>query len=182
MKKFFPRLTVRDISILGLLMAITALLSIFCTFRLGTIVKIPMKFISVFITAFLYGPIYGGLVAAIGDILNCLLAPVGPFVPQITFTEFLSGFAFGVFFIKPAATKTDFAVRVILSVFVQLFIDICVNTFIFTYWLHWFSTFWAAFLVRLPAAIIKLFLQLFLLLASFPLASRLESLKLGGKN
>ena len=59
-KKFFPRLCVRDLCILGLLMAITVLLSVFCTFRIGTLVKIPMKFISVFVVAAIYGPVWGG--------------------------------------------------------------------------------------------------------------------------
>ena len=95
-KRFFPPLKVRDICILGLLMAITTLLSVFCTFRLGTVVKIPLKFISVFMTAILYGPLYGGLVAAIGDIMNCILAPSGPIIPQITVIEFISGFTFGI--------------------------------------------------------------------------------------
>ncbi len=173
-KKFFPHLKVRDISTLGLLMAITALLAIYCTFRLGTLVKIPMKFISVFITAVLYGPFYGGLVAAIGDILNCVLAPVGPFVPQITIMEFVSGFVFGLFFMKENLSKTDYAVRTILCVFVQLFIDLVVNTMMYTFWLGWFSTFWSAFLLRTPAAIIKLFLQMLLLLATYPLVKRIK--------
>ncbi len=179
-KKFFPKLSSRDISVLGLLMAITALLAIFCTFRLGTIVKIPTKFISVFITAFLYGPFYGGLSAAVGDILNCILAPVGPFVPQITFMEFVSGFIFGLFFLKENLSKTEYAVRIILCVFVHLFIDLVLNTAMYTFWLGWFSTFWTAFFVRTPASVIKLFLQLFLLLSIHPLLNRLKSLNQKG--
>ena len=175
MKKiFFPKLSVRDVCILGLLMAVTTLLSVFCTFRIGTVVKIPMKFISVFLTAVLYGPVYGGIIAAAGDLLNCLLAPSGPIIPQITVIEFLCGFVFGLCFIKKDLSKTDYCVRVIICAFLQLFIDMIVTTAVFSLWLGWYGSFTAGFIVRTPAGIIKLFLHIIILIAIRPLTQRLK--------
>ncbi|MBE7031975.1 MAG: folate family ECF transporter S component [Ruminococcaceae bacterium] len=175
--RFFPSLKVRDICILGLLMAITTLLSVFCTFRLGTVVKIPLKFISVFLTAILYGPVYGGLVAAVGDIMNCILAPSGPIIPQITVIEFISGFTFGLFFLKKNLSRTDYAVRVILCAFCQLFIDMVITTTVFSLWLGWYATFTAGFIIRVPAGVIKLILHIIVPITLYPLTITLSRLK-----
>ena len=175
-KRFFPNLTPRDICILGLLMAITTLLSVFCTFRLGTVVKIPLKFISVFLTAFLYGPIYGGLVAAAGDLLNCLLAPSGPIIPQITVIEFLSGFTFGICFLNKNISKNEYIVRTIICAFLQLAIDMIITTAVFSLWLGWYGNFAAGFIVRTPAGVIKLLLHIVVLIAIYPLSLTLNRL------
>ena len=181
-KRFFPPLKVRDICILGLLIAITTLLSVFCTFRFGTVGKIPLKFISVFLTAMLYGPVYGGLVAAVGDIMNCILAPSGPIIPQITVIEFISGFTFGLFFLKQHLSRTDYTVRVIFCAFCQLFIDMVITTAVFSLWLGWYSTFLAGFIFRTPAGAIKLVLHITVLIAIYPLTITMNQLKLKEKS
>lgn len=176
-KLFFPKLSIRDVCILGLLMAITTLLSVFCTFRLGSVAKIPMKFISVFITAFLYGPVLGGFVAATGDLLNCLIAPSGPIIPQITVIEFLSGFVFGLCFLKKDLSKTDYCVRVIICGFLLAFIDMVITTAVFSLWLKWYQTFATAFVLRTPAGVVKLFLHITILMALRTLTKSLLRLK-----
>lgn len=165
MQKFFPKLTVKSLCTLGLLMAITALLSIFCTFRIGSVIKIPIKFISVFVTAAIFGPIFGGITGAVGDLLNCILAPSGPIIPQITAIEFLSGFVYGLFFFKPNLTKKTFLIRVVLCVLVQFFIDMFITTALFVQ-LTWYPTFWSAFAARIIAGVIKPVLQIAMLLMS----------------
>ena len=92
------KLTAKKLCILAMLTALTVVLAVYGTFRIGNVIKIPTKFITVFISAALYGPIWGGVVAAIGDLLNSFLMPVGPWLPQITIVEFLCGFMFGLFF------------------------------------------------------------------------------------
>ncbi len=149
---------------LGLLVAITALLSIFCTFRVGTVVKIPLKFISVFVTGAMYGPIFSGLTAATGDLLNCLLAPSGPIIPQITLIEFLSGFVYGLFFFKPNLSKKSYIVRTILCVGIQFLIDMFLTTALFSLWLGWYPSFAVAFYTRIAAGVIKPILQAAVLL------------------
>lgn len=176
MKKFFPPLTVKRLCVLGLLMAITALLSIFCTFRIGTIVKIPLKFISVYITGALFGPVFAGLTAAAGDLLNCFLAPSGPLIPQITAIEFLSGAVFGLFFFAPRLTKKSYILRTVLCVLVQFGIDMFITTAVFTFWLGWYPTFRVAFATRIIAGIIKVILQAAVLLATGKYIDRFRQL------
>ena len=176
LKKFFPPLTVKKLCVLGLLMAITALLSIFCTFRIGTVVKIPLKFISIFITGALFGPVFAGLTAAVGDLLNCFLAPSGPIIPQITVIEFLSGAVYGLFFFKPHLAKNGYLFRTILCVLVLFFIDMVLTTAVFTFWLGWYPSFSVAFATRIIAGIIKVILQAAVLLAARKYIDRFRQL------
>ncbi len=181
MKKFFPRLTVRDLCILGLITAITALLSIFFTFRIGTIYKFPLKFISVFVTAVLYGPFWGGICAAIGDILNCFIAPVGPFVPQITVLEFISGFVFGLFFLKCNISKKSYIKRVLLCSIAQLILASVLNTTVYAYWLKWYPDFSTAFAIRIPACLLNCVLHLIILIPIYSTTEHLKQHKAMGK-
>ena len=97
--------TVKKTATLGILIAITVLLAIYMTFRVGNQIKIPMKFITIFITGALYGPLSAGIVAAISDLLNAFLVPVGPPLLQITLIEFIGGVVFGLFFYKTKNNK-----------------------------------------------------------------------------
>ena len=91
--------SVQALCTLALLIAIAVLLSIYATFRVGSAIKIPFKFIAVFITAAVFGPLWGGCVGALSDIIAFMINPVGgAFIPQITMVEFLYGFTYGLFF------------------------------------------------------------------------------------
>lgn len=159
LKKHIPPLTVKNLCILALLMAITTLLSIFCTFRFGPYIKIPMKFISIFVTGAIFGPLFAGLTAAIGDLLNCILAPSGPIIPQITIIEFISGTVYGLFFFKSNLSKNNYIFRTIICVALQFCIDMFLTTALFTYWLNWYPSFGVGFITRIAAGAIKVVLQ-----------------------
>ena len=179
-KNFFPRLSVKDICTLGLLFAITVVLAVFGTFRIGDAVKIPTKFISVFVTAAIYGPVWGGMCAATGDLLNAVLAPVGAMLPQITLVEFVSGFAYGLFFIKSGEySKPDFALRVTGCVLAQFCVDMVLTTAVLTYWVGYFPQFKTAFLFRLPAGLVKAVLQLMLIMPCRGLIERIKKTAYG---
>ncbi len=174
--KFFPRLSVKGICGLGLILAITVLLAVFGTFRIGEIVKIPTKFIGVFIAAVTFGPVWGGICGALGDLLNALIAPVGPFLPQITLLELVSGFTYGIFFMKSGEfSKNEFAVRTVICVFAQFLIDMLLTTAVLTYWVKYYPGFLTAFAVRLPAGLVKAALQVLIILPCRDLVERIRT-------
>lgn len=163
MKKYF-RVTVKDLCRIGVLTAITAILAMFFTFRVGNTLKIPMKFISVFITGVFYGPVWAAVSAAIGDILNAVLMPVGGIMPQITLVEFLSGAIYGVCFYKRINSKS-FILMALICVVMQLLLD----TFLTSYFLAeatYFPSFTAAVTLRFPCSILKAALQSVVILPS----------------
>lgn len=98
---YVPEFTTKNICTLGLLIAITVVLSIISGYlRIGNISKLSISFISIFITAYAFGGITGGLVGALADLISCFINPVGPLMIQITIIEFLFGFIYGFFFYK----------------------------------------------------------------------------------
>lgn len=148
------KFTTRKICLLGVFAAITAILGIFATFRIGNQIKVPLKFITVFMTGAMFGPVSGGLVAAIADILNAVLVPVGPIMPQITAVEFLYGYIYGAFFYKARENKAYY-LRAMLCCLLQFAIGITLTSKLLTD-VGYFSSFAAAVAIRMPAALVTL--------------------------
>ena len=154
----FSKITLKKLCILSLMTAITAVLSIYCTFRIGNAIKIPFKFVSVFFTAVIFGPFWGGTIAVLGDILNVFLAPSGPWIPIITAIEFLNGAVFGMFFYKRSYETKSYLLRTLICCIILFIADMFLSSSVLTS-VGYFPTFLTAFTVRLPAGIIKIFIQ-----------------------
>ncbi len=161
MKKFFgfPHLRVSDICAIAMLMALTAILAIFCTFRIGDLVKIPFKFISVFIAGVFFGPWIGGLCGAVGDILNVILVPSGAPIPALTLLEFLVGFVCGTLFYNQQVKNKTYIVKCFICAIIMFLIDMLLTTLVLLS-VGYFPNFAVAFSLRLPAGIIKAVIQL----------------------
>lgn len=156
--------SVRDLCALALLIAITVLLGIYATVRVGSAIKIPFKFISVFITAALFGPFWGGTVGALADIIAYLLSPVGgAFIPQITMIEFLYGFVYGLFFYNMSSWG---GFKTMLKIMICVIFHIVVlNLGLTTYMLMPIMQmeYYPLLVMRAPAAVINMALQLVVL-------------------
>ncbi len=124
--------TVKDLCVLALLIAITVLLGIYCTVRIGSGIKLSFKFISVFVTAALFGPLWGGAVSAIADVITFFVNPVGGiFMPQITMVEFLYGFTFGLFFYNMTSWQSvKTVVKIIVCIIFQtIVLNLCLTSY-----------------------------------------------------
>lgn len=159
MKKIPVKLSVKGLCFLALLTAITVILALFATIRIGNMIKIPLKFISVFITGVFFGPVWAGISAAIGDLMNSLIMPVGPFMPQIMMVEFLGGFGFGLFMYNSHENTRFYILRVIFCALVQFIIDMFLTP-VFLVQVGYFPDYSAAIAIRLPASLIKAALQM----------------------
>ena len=101
----------------------------------------------------IYGPIVGGIAAAVGDIIGAILFPTGPFFIGYTISAFLGTFIYGLFFYRQKIT--------IFKIFMAKFtINIFVNSFLGSLWIYLMNResklFWPLFLARLPKNIILL--------------------------
>lgn len=155
------KLTVKKLCVLAMLTALTAVLAIYCTFRVGTLIKIPLKFITVFISAALFGPVWGGVVALLGDILNAVLMPVGLFLPQVSAVEFLYGFIFGLFYYKKY--NKGYIKNTILCALLLTLIDLFLMSYILTT-VGIFANFAMAVTMRFAASLIKFALYILICL------------------
>lgn len=149
----------KKICTLASLMAITVILSIYATFRVGNQIKIPLKFITVFLTGALFGPMAGGIVGAGADILNALLVPVGPILPQITAIEFVYGFTYGMFF-KGMKDGKSYYIRAVLCAALHFLVSIFVTSAILTE-VGYFASYKFALLIRFPSAVMLFVIHIF---------------------
>ena len=78
---------------------------------------IGLGFIPVALAAMLFGPLWGGLVGALGDIIGALLFPVGAYFPGFTVTAFFFGFVYGLFLYKKQNAGRVVAAVLINNVF-----------------------------------------------------------------
>lgn len=61
------------------------------------LIRASFEFIPVFISSVLFGPIIGGITAALADVLGMMLLPSSTFFPGFTISAFLSGAIYGIF-------------------------------------------------------------------------------------
>ncbi len=135
------KMSVKSVSVVGLLVAMEIILARFSIHTWN--IKIGFSFVPIVVAAIFYGPIAGGLVGAIGDVISAVLFPVGAYFPGFTLTAFLTGAVFGWFFRKKVSLG-----NVILSVLIaQVLISQVMNT----YWISFLygSPFWLLFLTRI---------------------------------
>lgn len=122
------RINTKMLVVLALLVALNLVLGRFCSFFIWSN-KIGFGFVPVFVAAYLYGPLAGGMVGALGDLLSAILFPIGPYFPGFTATAFLTGVLFGLLlYHKQSVLRTLAAVLVN-----QLVLGLVVNTFWIAY-------------------------------------------------
>ena len=86
--------------------------------------KIGFTFITVFLAAYLYGPVGGALVGGVADLLRATLFPIGAYFPGFTLTCVLQGTVYGLLL-----NKKQTPIRILLAVgIVQLVLGLLLNT------------------------------------------------------
>ena len=166
MKKQF---STKKICTLGLLTAMTVILGVFATFRIGNFIKIPIKFITVFVVGVLYGPLSSGAVAAIADFIEALKLGVNPL---ITLVEFVCGFIFGACFYKVKDNR-NYYVRALICAVLQLAVSFTVMSEIL-HQMGIYASFWAAVWMRLVPMVIIFVLHMIVMWGGKKLVFRLK--------
>ncbi len=152
-------ITTKDLARLGMLIAITVILGMFFTIRPTPALKIPTKFISVSISAMLFGPVWGGIVGGLSDLISYALNPVaGALLPQITVVEFLYGFTYGLFLKNVISSKNGYLKGFLCVVFQMVFLHALLTTYLLTPVFN--MNFMPLFISRIPGFIINLLLQI----------------------
>ena len=130
------------ICVIGILVALEIVLANYATIHTWDI-KVGFSFVPIVVAAALYGPIAGGFVGAVGDVISALLFPVGPYFPGFTVTAFLTGAIFGLFLYKKES-----ALNAVLSVLItQAIISQFINTYFIS--ILYGNPYWPLFVTRL---------------------------------
>ena len=151
---FIPKLTVRALTQIALLLAAEIILSRFLSIP-TPILKISFSFLAIAAIAILYGPFYACAAAGIGDFMGSILFPIGAYFPGFTLTAALSGLVYGLFIYKKQVTFLRLLVPVlIINILFQIVLD--------TFWLVMITeqSFWALAPIRLTKSIIMIPIQI----------------------
>lgn len=170
-KKVFGvyKLNVRQLCMLGMLTALTAVLGMYCTIRIGAGIKISFKFVSVFMVASMFGPLWGGVACVISDIMAFMVNPVAGFLPTITFSEFLYGFTDGLFYYR----RKNLTCRIIICVTLEiLFINLLLTSYFLIPVMG--MGYKELIIMRLPAAVINLAVRIALLITLSKIRERIK--------
>ena len=151
------KISTKKLCLLAIFTAITVILGVYATFRIGNQIKVPTKFITVFLTGVTFGPFAGGMVGALADILNSVLMPVGAPLPQITAVEFICGVIYGLCFIGAKDNKIYY-VRVGLCALLQFAIAMTIMSTILVD-AGYFANFESACAIRFLPTLISFALQ-----------------------
>lgn len=89
------------------------------------IVRIGFGFIPLVFSCILFGPLLGGVCAAISDVLGMVIFPQGTYFPGFTFSALLSGIIYGSVLYK---NKISILRIFIATLLVKILVDIGLNT------------------------------------------------------
>lgn len=137
---------VRTIVFMGLFIALNIVFTRILSIQ-TPIVRIGFSFLPIAISAIMFGPMIGGVTAAIADIIGVMLfPPQGGFFPGFTLSAFLGGVIYGLFLYKRPVTIIRTGISVLM---IKLFVDLGLNTV-------WLSILWnKGVLAILPSRIIS---------------------------
>ena len=164
MKRFDTKMLVTA----SILIALNIVLSRFLSINAWNL-KIGFTFVSIFVAAYFYGPMFSVVVAVIGDVLGALLFPSGAFFPGFTVTALLTGLLFGLMLHKKQ-TKLHIILTVLAD---QLVLGLMLNT----YWLSilYGTTFWTVLPTRVLQCMIMIpvqYVTISLLMKKLPAVKR----------
>lgn len=117
-------LELRSITLAALLIALyvaTNTLSVY----LGP-VKITFSYLAFALLGLFLGPVTGALACGAADVLAYIVRPAGAYHPGFTLTAVLTGFVFGLFLYREKLSVLRVAIP---RVIINLFLNVCLNTF-----------------------------------------------------
>lgn len=157
---FVSRLSVRNIVLMGLLIALNIVVSKFLSFGIWS-VRISFTFVIVFFMSYWFGPLLGAIGAACADIVGTLIfGGLGGYFAGFTVSAFLGALVYGILFYKKDITL----VRIIIAVLINIFL---VDALMNTYWISllYHANFWAIFPMRFIKELLMIPVQIILLYA-----------------
>ena len=144
------KLTTKELCTIAMLIAVTAVLGFISgKLRIGTFSKFSFNFISVYITALLFGPITAGFVGVAGDFISAI--GTGPYLWMIGLVEFVYGVVFGLlFYNRKEDKKSIFILKALAATLVIAAVDIFAKSLILMNVGYTPAPLEAAILMRLP--------------------------------
>lgn len=136
---------VKSLAMAAMLLAIAVVLG-FYRLQLTESIRVGFDFIANELAGMMFGPVVGGVLGGLADVVKYIVKPMGPFFPGFTISGALGGLIYGiVLYKKPLSLKRVLIANGINAVFVNMLLN--------TYWLT--LLYGNAYMALLPARIIK---------------------------
>ena len=146
------RMTTQKLVAVALLVAVNVVLSRFLSISTQEI-KIGFAFIPVMIGSLALGPVGGGIVGALGDLVGAVFFPIGAYFPGFTVCAFLTGWNYGIFL-----KNNQIHVRIILAVSIS---EIVCSLLLNSWWISllYGIPYWGSVLTRILQSIVMIIVE-----------------------
>ena len=84
----------RSLTVAAMLLAVSVILS-FLKIPVTNLIEIRFNSLPIAISGYLFGPVMGGIVGMLADILGYIVKPTGPFFPGFTISSAVTGVIYG---------------------------------------------------------------------------------------
>ena len=119
--------TPKRIAYLGIMTALAVITNIFSVTVNSGANSISFNYVICSLAGVFFGPISGGIVGLLGDLVGCLIAPKGPFNPFVMLSSALIGVLSGLAFMIP---KVNVYLKLLIAyVFIFVVCTLGFNTF-----------------------------------------------------
>lgn len=132
----------------ALLVALHTVLAVFVSINVTPALRISIAFLANCAIGYMFGPVMGFICGGLGDIIQYIIKPTGPYFPGWTLNAALAGLIYGLFFYNCSLTDSRkkhpdekrslveiidfrFCLRVTLAIILDTFI---VNALLGTFW------------------------------------------------
>ncbi len=95
----------KKLTVCGMILAL-AVLAGALKIPINSYVEIRFSFLPIAIAGYLFGPLYGGIVGALSDILGFIVKPTGAFFPGFTIAQAVTGVLYGAI-LRPRKQKNE---------------------------------------------------------------------------
>lgn len=102
------------IAVCGLLIALRIAIG-FLAIPIGDYNRIDFSYIPVALSGYMFGPVLGGFVGGLSDILTLIVKPTGMFNPIITISKAVTGIIYGFFLYKRALNIKNIIITCIVN-------------------------------------------------------------------
>lgn len=151
--------TPKRIAYLGIMTALAVITNIFSVTVNSGANSISFNYVICSLAGVFFGPISGGIVGLLGDLVGCLIAPKGPFNPFIMLSSALIGVLSGLAFMIP---KVNVYLKVLIAyVFIFVVCTLGFNTFgLWFYYAKGKKSFWVYLIGRAPFQAINIVINI----------------------
>ncbi|XME02459.1 folate family ECF transporter S component [Lachnospiraceae bacterium C1.1] len=136
------------ITVIGMLTAVAVILG-YLKIPVNSLIEIRFTNLPIAVGGALLGPVAGGLVGALSDIVQYLAKPTGPFFPGFTISSCITGIIFGLLLRKDGKSAVSLKRIIISELLVTLLVSLPLNSL-------WLSMLYGnAFIVVLSSRLLK---------------------------